>query len=53
LDIDQVLLIRQSDKLEPWFRKYLIEDRSTMGNGVSYVDFLVQLHREIRTLLGS
>jgi len=47
----QVLIIRQGDKLEPWFRKYLSEDRSGAGNSVSYVDFLCHIHREIRSLL--
>lgn len=37
-------------KLEPWFRKYLVEDKGADGSP-SYVDFLCAIHREIRNIL--
>jgi protein transport protein SEC24 len=46
----KLFLIKQGDSLESWMRKFLVEDRYA-NNSVSYVDFLCQIHREIRNLL--
>lgn len=42
-------VIREKDPLEPWMKKFLVEDKS--GNSISYVDFLCHIHREIRNIL--
>lgn len=47
----QTMLIRQGDKLEPWCRKYLVEDKSPVSANQSYVDYLCHIHREIRAIL--
>lgn len=46
----QLVIIRQRDKLEPWFKHFLVEDRG-LGGSASYVDFLCHMHKEIRSLL--
>lgn len=46
----KLFLLRQGDKLEPWFRKFLVEDKGA-DNSPSYVDFLCAIHREIRNIL--
>jgi len=46
----QLTIVRQRDKLEPWFKHFLVEDRGA-GGAASYVDFLCHMHKEIRTLL--
>nr|XP_039252028.1 protein transport protein Sec24C-like [Styela clava] len=46
----KLAIIRQRDKLEPWFKHFLVEDRG-MGGGASYVDFLCHIHKEIRSIL--
>ncbi|CAK8671061.1 unnamed protein product [Clavelina lepadiformis] len=46
----KLTIVRQRDKLEPWFRHFLVEDRGA-GGAASYVDFLCHMHKEIRTLL--
>jgi len=43
-------IIRQRDKLEPFFKHFLVEDQGTSGAS-SYVDFLCHMHKEIRNLL--
>uniref|UniRef100_H2ZC32 SEC24 homolog C, COPII coat complex component n=1 Tax=Ciona savignyi TaxID=51511 RepID=H2ZC32_CIOSA len=43
-------IVRQRDKLEPWFKHLLVEDRGASGSS-SYVDFLCHMHKEIRALL--
>uniref|UniRef100_F6XHQ2 Protein transport protein Sec24C n=1 Tax=Ciona intestinalis TaxID=7719 RepID=F6XHQ2_CIOIN len=43
-------IVRQRDKLEPWFKHLLAEDRGA-GGATSYVDFLCHMHKEIRALL--
>lgn len=45
----KLFIIRQQDALEAWMKKFLVEDRSSAMP--SYVDFLCNIHREIRTLL--
>ncbi|MFH4979439.1 hypothetical protein AB6A40_006148 [Gnathostoma spinigerum] len=46
----KLFIIKQHDALEAWMKKFLVEDRS--ANMPSYVDYLCNLHREIRSLLG-
>jgi protein transport protein SEC24 len=46
----QLTIIRQRDKLEPWFNHFMAEDKGTNGSS-SYVDFLCHIHKEIRNLL--
>ncbi|KAL7291984.1 hypothetical protein TKK_0014270 [Trichogramma kaykai] len=46
----KLAITRQRDKMEQVMRQFLVEDRGADGSP-SYVDFLCQLHREIRTLL--
>ncbi|KAM7366196.1 hypothetical protein PAMP_015659 [Pampus punctatissimus] len=43
-------IVRQKDKPEMLFRQFLVEDKGLHG-GVSYMDFLCYVHREIRQLL--
>ncbi|VDN17031.1 unnamed protein product [Gongylonema pulchrum] len=45
----KLFLIRQQDALEAWMKKFLVEDRT--ANMPSYVDYLCNIHREIRNLL--
>jgi len=40
------------DGLESWMKKFLVEDKYA-ANHLSYVDFLCQLHRQIRDQLSS
>jgi len=44
-------IVRQKDKLEPWFRHYVVEDKGFQASHLSYVDFLCHVHKEIRNLL--
>uniref|UniRef100_A0A914Z9F9 Protein transport protein Sec24C n=1 Tax=Panagrolaimus superbus TaxID=310955 RepID=A0A914Z9F9_9BILA len=46
----KIFIIKQQDSLESWMKKFLVEDKYA-ANTVSYVDFLCQLHRQIRGLL--
>ena len=46
----KLTIIRQRDKLEPWFNHFMAEDKGTNGSS-SYVDFLCHIHKEIRNLL--
>lgn len=45
----KLFIIRQQDALEAWMKKFLVEDRTS--NMLSYVDYLCNIHREIRSLL--
>ncbi|CAG9534212.1 unnamed protein product [Cercopithifilaria johnstoni] len=45
----KLFIIRQQDALEAWMKKFLVEDRTL--NMLSYVDYLCNIHREIRSLL--
>jgi len=45
------VIVRQRDSLETFFRNYLVEDKNMNANGLSYVDFLYQMHHEIRNML--
>ncbi|XP_069609346.1 protein transport protein Sec24C isoform X2 [Ranitomeya imitator] len=46
----KLLIIKQDDKLEMFFKHLLVEDKNING-GASYVDFLCHMHKEIRQLL--
>ncbi|XP_013388768.1 protein transport protein Sec24C isoform X1 [Lingula anatina] len=46
----KLTVVRQRDKLEPWFMHYMVEDKGSNGTS-SYVDFLCHIHKEIRNLL--
>ncbi|CAG2060528.1 unnamed protein product [Timema podura] len=50
MNVFQLTLVRQRDKLELVFKHFLVEDRGLDGS-VSYVDFLCHMHKEIRSLL--
>ncbi|XP_028403896.1 protein transport protein Sec24C-like isoform X2 [Dendronephthya gigantea] len=47
----KVSIVRQRDKLEPWFKHYLVEDKGLTAASQSYVDFLCLMHKEVRNLL--
>eukprot|EP00794_Sanderia_malayensis_P007299 gene7299-8115_t len=47
----KLTIVRQRDKLEPWLKHYLVEDKGFHANQMSYVDFLCHIHKEIRNLL--
>jgi len=47
----KLTIVRQRDKLEPWFKHYIVEDKGFQANHLSYVDFLCHVHKEIRSLL--
>ena len=46
----QLTIVRQRDKLEPWFHHFLVEDKGTNGSP-SYVDYLCHIHKEIRGII--
>ncbi|VDN02983.1 unnamed protein product [Thelazia callipaeda] len=46
----KLFIICQQNALEAWMKKFLVEDRTS--NMPSYVDYLCNIHREIRNLLG-
>nr|XP_022316893.1 protein transport protein Sec24C-like isoform X2 [Crassostrea virginica] len=46
----KLTIVRQRDKLEPWFNHFLVEDKGS-NNSASYVDFLRHIYGEIRNLL--
>lgn len=46
----KLYIIKQQDGLESWMKKFLVEDRYA-ANTHSYVEFLCQLHKEVRNLL--
>ena len=49
---NQFLVTKQRDKSEMLFRRLLKEDKgSGPWEGTSYVDYLCQLHKEIRDML--
>jgi len=45
----KLFIIKQTDGLESWMKKFLVEDRYA-ANSISYVDFLCKVHQEIRSL---
>jgi len=46
----KLFIVKPGDSLESWMKKFLVEDRYGQG-AESYVDFLCNVHREIRSLL--
>uniref|UniRef100_A0AC34QJP2 Protein transport protein Sec24C n=1 Tax=Panagrolaimus sp. JU765 TaxID=591449 RepID=A0AC34QJP2_9BILA len=46
----KTFIIKQQDSLESWMKKFLVEDKYATGSA-SYVDFLCEIHREIRTII--
>lgn len=46
----RLYIVRQGDKLELVLRQFLVEDRMS-DMQLSYVDYLCQLHRDIRNLI--
>ncbi|XP_068702703.1 protein transport protein Sec24C-like isoform X2 [Montipora foliosa] len=47
----KLTVVRQRDKLEAWFKHLLVEDKGINPAASSYVDFLCQMHKEIRSLM--
>jgi hypothetical protein len=47
----KLIIVRQKDTLEQFFRPQLVEDKNLHSGAASYVDFLFQLHHEIRSIL--
>ncbi|PAA61724.1 hypothetical protein BOX15_Mlig008454g1 [Macrostomum lignano] len=47
----RLFVVRARDKMEPWFLNFLVEDRGVSNGSSSYVDFLLHIHKEIRSLL--
>merc|ERR1711976_391792 len=48
----KLTIVRQRDKLEIVFKRFLCEDRSGASeSNFSYVDFLCHMHKEIRAML--
>ncbi|XP_048851478.1 protein transport protein Sec24D-like isoform X1 [Brienomyrus brachyistius] len=45
----KLLIVKHKEKSDMLFRQYLVEDKGL--HGVSYMDFLCHVHREIRQLL--
>ncbi|CAL8069120.1 unnamed protein product [Calicophoron daubneyi] len=43
-------VIRPGDKLEIYFKRFMVEDRYS-GNSVSYVEYLCHIHKEVCSLL--
>ncbi|PAV79754.1 hypothetical protein WR25_06580 isoform B [Diploscapter pachys] len=46
----KLFIIKEKDALEPWMRKFLVEDKSSPTQK-SYVDYLCYVHQEIRNML--
>jgi len=46
----KLFVVKHQDGLESWMKKFLVEDRYA-SNSISYVEFLCQVHREIRSIL--
>ncbi|CAF0708645.1 unnamed protein product [Brachionus calyciflorus] len=47
----KLIVLRQGDSLEFFFKNYLVEDKGIAQNNLSYVEYLYHLHREIKTIL--
>ncbi|CAL2040490.1 unnamed protein product [Caenorhabditis brenneri] len=46
----KTFVVVEKSGLEPWMKKFLVEDKSGAAN-MSYVDYLVDIHRKIRDLI--
>lgn len=44
----RLILIRQRDKMEGWFRRFLVEDQGTSTYQQSYVQYIYYLYNAIR-----
>lgn len=47
----KLIVVRQQDNLEIFFKNYLVEDKGLSQTSMSYVDFLYLLHKEIKNIL--
>jgi len=47
----QLTVVWQWDKHAAWFKHLLVEDKGINPAANSYVDFLCQMHKEIRNLM--
>ena len=48
----QLKVVKQRDKSEVFFRRLLKEDKGAgQWEGTSYIDFLCQIHRDIKEIL--
>ena len=48
----QLKVVKQRDKSEVFFRRMLKEDKGAgQWEGTSYIDFLCQIHRDIKEIL--
>jgi len=47
----KLVIIRQRDSLEVFFKNFLVEDKGFAQTSTSYVEFLHYLHREIKNIL--
>ena len=48
----QLIVTKQKDKSEVFFRRLLKEDKGAgQWEGVTYIEFLCQVHREIKEIL--
>lgn len=46
----KTFVVVEKSGLEPWMKKFLVEDKAGPAN-MSYVDYLVDIHRKIRDLI--
>jgi len=48
-----IQIVKQGDALEHWFHSYLYDDKMNLGSqdGMSYVDFLCHVHKQIQNKL--
>ncbi|VEL09031.1 unnamed protein product, partial [Protopolystoma xenopodis] len=46
----RLMVIRQSDKSEIWFKRFMYEDRIDQRS-ISYLEYLCHIHKEVRSLL--
>ena len=44
----RLMITRQGDKMEGWFRRFLVEDKGTTTFQQSYVEYIYYLHNAIR-----
>lgn len=47
----KLVVLRQNDTLELFFKNLLVEDKGISQNNLSYVEYLYHLHREIKNIL--
>jgi hypothetical protein len=44
----RLMIIRQGDKMENWFRRFLVEDQGVTSFQQSYIQYIQYLHNAIR-----